>query len=372
MADKIILTYRYRVKDKHTAELNRMARVVNFVWNFCNDTQKHALKWNKKWPTHFDLAKLTSGSSCELRLSAQSIEAVCKQYDRSRRQHKLPFLRYRGKRSMGWVPFRGISIKANKCNFSYYRQVYSVWYTRPIPVDAKILDGGSFSQDARGRWYLNIIFEIPTKQRTTKEAVGIDLGLKSLATLSTGEEIDAPRYFRKSEKKLAKAQRAGKKKLAKNIHAKIKNQRKDFLHKISTDITKRFGTIAVGDVNAKKLAKTKMAKSVYDASWTDFRTMLHYKTIAQGGEYIEVKESYTSVTCSDCGAVSGPKGRKGLRVREWGCFECGSVHNRDHNSSKLIFRLGQQSLNAGAAFSSGVGKAPVHPITNPRLVLAHP
>lgn len=91
-----VLTYRYRVKDKHAAMLNRMARSVNFVWNYCNDVQRHAVKWGRAWPTSYDLHKVTSGASKELGVPATTINAVCTGYVRSRRQHKKPKLRYRG------------------------------------------------------------------------------------------------------------------------------------------------------------------------------------------------------------------------------------------------------------------------------------
>ena len=102
----MVLVYRYRVKSL-TGLLNAQARACNFVWNFCNDTQKHALKWNKRWPSGFDLNRLTAGSSKELALHSGTINAVCEQYATSRRQKQLPFLRWRGRRSLGWVPLKG-------------------------------------------------------------------------------------------------------------------------------------------------------------------------------------------------------------------------------------------------------------------------
>jgi len=94
----VLLVYRYRVKSL-TGLLNRQARACNFVWNFCNDTQRHALQWNKRWPSGFDLNRLTAGSSKELALHAGTINAVCEQYAKSRRQKNRPYLRWRGRRS---------------------------------------------------------------------------------------------------------------------------------------------------------------------------------------------------------------------------------------------------------------------------------
>ena len=101
----MILVYRYRVKSLNGL-LNKQARAVNLIWNFANDTQKHALKWRKLWPTGFDLNKLTAGSSKELGLHSGTVNAVCEQFAKSRSQKKRPFLRYRGKKSLGWVPLK--------------------------------------------------------------------------------------------------------------------------------------------------------------------------------------------------------------------------------------------------------------------------
>jgi putative transposase len=118
----MILTYRYRVKSLH-GELNRQARAVNYVWNYCNNVQRQALKWSKKWPSRYDLDKLTAGSCKELGLSANTISKVCHQYADSRRQRRKPFLRWRGKKSLGWIPTKGQELR---------REVPTpVWISRP-------------------------------------------------------------------------------------------------------------------------------------------------------------------------------------------------------------------------------------------------
>lgn len=348
----MFVTYRYRVKDKHTALLNSHSRAVNFVWNFCNDTQKSALKWGKKWPSGFDLMKLTTGSSKELGVSADTINCVCSQYHKSRKQRNKASLRYRGKKSLGWVPMRAAGIKLHENGFCFFGQVFTVWYSRPIPDNAKIVDGSSFSQDSRGNWYVNVCLELPETLAANDSAVGIDLGLKDLACLSNGEKVKAPQHFRKSAQRLATAQRARKKRQVTKIHAKIAAQRRDHLHKVSTNIVKSHGLIVVGNVNSSALAKTRMAKSVLDAGWANFKDMIAYKSIRNGVTYLEVNEAYTTQTCSSCGVIGGPKGREGLSVREWQC-DCGSVHDRDTNSALNILRIGQDTLR-GAALSGVV------------------
>lgn len=179
-------------------------------------------------------------------------------------------------------------------------------------------------------------------------SVGVDLGLKTCATASDGRKIEG-RFFRALEVKLGVAQRAGKRRRAKSIHAKIANRRKDLLHKFSRDLVKANAAIFVGDVSSAKLVKTKMAKSTLDAGWSMLKTMLEYKCRQAGVVFEEVSEAYTTQTCSCCGALphSSPKGRAGLGIREWTCNICGAVHDRDVNAAKNILALGHERLAGG-------------------------
>ena len=346
--------YRYRVKSLNGL-LNTQARTVNVVWNFCNDTQKHAIQWRKRWPTGFDLNGLTAGSSKELGIHSGTINAVCEQYAKSRKQFNRPYLRYRGKRSLGWVPLKGRDLKREGNAFRFAGNTFRVFDSRALPA-GKIKDGTCFSQDRCGNWFLNIVIEVAdVETREPVRGVGIDLGLKDLATLSTGEKIEHPRHDWKLEEKLAKAQRASKKRQARKIHARIANARQDFLHKASTDIVRRFDYIAVGNVSSGQLARTRMAKSVYDASWHSFKTMLAYKSIANGAWYEEVNEAFSSQSCSACSALpeSRPKGIAGLGIREWVCSECGAVHDRDVNAALNILRSGHRAPVVGIPVLEG-------------------
>jgi IS605 OrfB family transposase len=343
----MILTYRYRVKN-HLGLLNKQAKAVNFVWNFCNDTQKHALKWGKKWPSGFDLNNLTTGSSKELGLHSDSLDAICKQYAQSRFQFKRPYLRYRGKKCIGWLPIRGRALKREGNSFRFNGDTYRVFNSRPLP-EGKIKDGTSFSQDTKGNWYLNIVIEVQeAQQRPINKGVGIDLGLKDFATFSTGEVIPIQQIYRKAEEKLGIAQRANKKKQVKAIHVKIANKRKDFNHKLSTALIEEFDYIAVGNVSSSKLVKTHLAKSVNDAGWSMFRNFCAYKSVKNGAWYEEVDESFSTVTCSCCGKRTGPSGLKDLQIRGWICSDCLTKHDRDENAGKNIlnwsnFRIGQDT-----------------------------
>lgn len=208
---------------------------------------------------------------------------------------------------------------------------------------------GSFVEDSRGRWYVCLVVDdIQQVKAIAKGSIGIDLGLKDLATCSDGVKLEAPKIYRQYEEKLGIAQRAKNKKRVKAIHAKIKNILQNMLHQFSHKLVNAHAAIFVGNVNAKALAQTRLAKSVLDASWTTLRTMLKYKCENAGVWYGEVNEAYTTQTCSCCGSrSSSPKGRAGLGIREWQCMECGTLHDRDINSALNILALGHERLGGG-------------------------
>jgi len=344
----MIIVYRFRVKSKNGL-LNQQARKVNFVWNYCNDRQKDALRFGRPWLTGFDLNKLTTGSSKELELHSGVINAVCEQFAKSRAQHHRPYLRYRGRKSLGWVPFKGRDLHREGNAFRFAGNTFRVFYSRPLP-EGKIKDGTCFSQDSRGNWFLNIVIEVAEPPVCPLEhGVGIDLGLKDLATLSEGEKIPAPCFYRAAEAALAVAQRAQKRRRVKAIQARTARRRLDFLHKRSAEIARTFDHIAVGNVNASGLAQTSLAKSLLDAGWSSFRAMLAYKAVKHGARYVEVDESFTTQTCSNCGALpdSRPRGIAGLGIREWQCSDCGVEHDRDRNAALNILRRGRATLEAG-------------------------
>lgn len=348
---RMLLTLKFRLKDRHAAELNRQARAVNFVFNYCNETQQKAARAHRKWLTWVDLKRLTSGASKELDLHSHTIQQVCIQYDRSRKQHKKAWLRFRGRKSLGWVPFnQGHVTVVDAGKVKFRGVVYETMHWRELPEDA-VIRAGSFNQDARGHWYVNLPVEMPDGEfaKSGETVVGIDLGLKDIAVLSTGEKIENPRHFATHAERYGNAQRAGKKRLARNISAKIANCRKDHLHKASARIALAHGVIFVGNVSSSKLARTRMAKSVLDAGWSTLRKQIEYKAIRHGSRYVEVDERLSTQVCSACGALpeGRPKGIADLGIREWTCGGCGASHDRDVNAARNIARIGLDTLAEG-------------------------
>jgi putative transposase len=335
---KFYKTFSFRVKDATSGKrLAELARSVNIVWNYCNEISKKSAERGPRWITKAQLRDLTKGASRELGLPSQVIQEVIDEFIIKRREHGRPKLRWRGKRSLGWVPFTNQDIALDGDVAVLRGQRFRLWRHRDIEGKIK---SGNFSQDARGRWYCNIVCEIAVKPLDGTAEIGIDLGLKSVAVCSDGTELEQATFYRDLEPKLAEAQRKGRKRQVKTIHAKIANRRKDSRHKFSRQLVNQSSRITVGNVSASKLAKTKMAKSVLDAGWSMLRGYLRYKCDHAGVAYKEVDEAYTTRTCSECRSLSGPKGREGLGIRQWVCGDCGSEHHRDINAALNIARLG--------------------------------
>lgn len=346
----MILTHKYRLKGKRTVrQLHRYAWMINQVWNYCVQTQRKVqANWKDglrgKWPSHFDFTRLTTGTSKDLGVHAQSVQGVCEQFTKSRDQHKKcpGFRKSNGSsKSLGWVPFQQQSRKISGNSITYLGNTYRFFGAKRRPLPA-VVKGGAFVEDALGRWWVTLHVEVSQIANDSSDVVGIDLGLKTLATLSNGDKIENPQVYRKLEGLLAVAQRAGNVSRAKVINAKIKNIRVDHLHKMSTNIAETYRTVVVGDVNSSQLAKTRMGKSVNDACWSTFRRFLCYKVSRHGGTFLEVDERGSTRVCSSCGVTppESPKGIADLGIREWDCSGCGTHHDRDVNAAKNILTFG--------------------------------
>jgi putative transposase len=205
-----------------------------------------------------------------------------------------------------------------------------------------------------GEWNVSLSCEVEAKPLLHNEqAVGIDVGIEHFAVLSNGEEIPNPRFFKKSEKELGRAQRKLSKlekgtkerrkqgKRVAKIHEKIRNRRNDFCHKVSRNIVNQNQYICIEDLNIKKMTeKSLFAKSILDVSWNQFRQFLSYKAEEAGRKLGLVNPAYTTQTCSQCQHVEEKK----LSEREHCCSHCGYKASRDFNASQNILALGLDGL----------------------------
>jgi putative transposase len=205
-----------------------------------------------------------------------------------------------------------------------------------------------------GKWYVTFSCEVESVALEPAEtAVGLDVGLTSFATLSNGEKIANPRFLRRDERRLKRAQRRREKapkgstlrrkrrKIEAKVHERIANRRSAFLHKQSKDIVATYGTISIEDLAVKNLVHNQcLAKSIHDAAWRQFLAFLVYKAACAGRRVVQVNPAYTSQDCSSC----GHRQKMPLSERVYHCPCCGLDLDRDLNAALNILRLGLESL----------------------------
>ena len=202
-------------------------------------------------------------------------------------------------------------------------------------------------------WYLCLWLDCDHKfeVKNIDKVIGIDPGFSTLLTLSDGTKIENPRELRKGANRLSQAQRGKRKKLTARLLEKQANRRNDRNHKISRWLVENYKTIYYSDDNFKSMAKT-FGKSVTEAGLGDLINKTTYKSKVCGREFKAINSKYTTMTCSNCGDLTGPTGLSGLAVRHWRCSACGAQHDRDINAAKVVLKTGL-GWSLGVLESSG-------------------
>lgn len=232
-------------------------------------------------------------------------------------------------------------------------KIGSVKVVRHRPVEGQIKTV-TLRRASTGKWYVSFSVETePQPLPETPAAVGVDVGLSAFATLSTGEQVDNPRFFRQDERALARAQRklareqkgtpkrAHRRKAVARIHERVAFRRRDFAHQQARKLVDRFGVIAVEDLRITNMLKNHcLAKSIADAAWNQFVLVLTSKAEDAGRQVVQVEPRNTSKRCSRCGQLV----EKGLSVRVHQCPVCSLVMDRDENAAVNILAVGLHSL----------------------------
>jgi len=367
----VILTYRYRLlplKSQHGA-LERLCASQRELYNAALEERIDCYRKTGKTRTYMDQCKALTECRHELpdmgELPANLQRWTLKRMDDAfqgffrrlkARNGKAGFPRFRGKgrwQAFGFAEFRGIRFDGKRLRFSGMPGGLKVHVHRELPEGADIRSC-VFRQDA-SEWFVCLHIAVPTPQKRTIETViGVDLGLSVFAYCSDDVEIPNPRIARRAEKELRRRQRVlsrcqrGSHRRHKvraqvaRVHRKITNTRNSWLHKESAGLIKRADLIVVEDLKvANMIRHPTLARSIADASWSRFVSMLDYKAEKAGRHLIRVNPRNTSQECSRCHKLVP----KSLAVRTHECPFCGLVIHRDYNGSLNIRRAG---IGAGA------------------------
>lgn len=241
----------------------------------------------------------------------------------------------------------------------------SIKWSRPLPRGA-VPTSLTINVDAADRWHVSLLVEDTTVKKLPelKTAVGLDVGLNSLVTLSTGEYIENPRHDLRelARKKILSRRHARTQKGSKNrnrarlklarLHARVSDRRRDNLAKLSTRLVRENQAIVIEDLNIRGMLRNRsLARSISDAGWAELRRMLTYKCEWYGRNLITVDRFFpSSKTCSNCGFV---RDKLNLSIRNWKCPECLATHDRDHNAAKNILAAGLAVSACGPDVSQG-------------------
>lgn len=356
--------YRYRAypTDEQASFLRRLFGCVRVVYNRGLQERKDAWSTDQKTLSRYDQSKsltqwkkgeltfLNEVPNCPLQQALRNLDKAFKLFWAKKSCYPI----FKKKKYGGSATFTRATFKLSAMGVKFMRidDPVRIQWSRAIP-DGAIPSTATISLDSANRWHISIMCDDATIKPLEKleTSVGVDLGLTSLATFSSGEKIPNPRWAAREAKRLATlARRFSRKKagsknrnkarimLAK-LHARVGDRRKDFLHKLSTRLVRENQVIAVETLNIRGMKKNRMlARAVSDAGWSTFGLFLQYKCEWYGRTFVKIDRFYpSSKTCSSCGHVVE---RLPLNIREWECPACKTKHDRDINAARNILTAG--------------------------------
>ncbi|RQH17458.1 RNA-guided endonuclease InsQ/TnpB family protein [Okeania hirsuta] len=351
--------------------LAKLFGCVRVVWNDSLACCQEKYRSGEKKPTNSQLQKqfitqskntedrewLSEVSAIPLQQSLNDLNQAYQNFFKSTkgqqkgRSIKPPKFKSRKSKQTARLTKGGFKVGQHKVYLAKIGKLKIVW-SRELPAAPSSV---TVIKDSAHRYFLSFVVEIqPEILPQTDNSVGIDLGIKTFATFSDGTKIDAPKPLKKRIKKYQKLSKSlshktkGSKRYEKarirvaKFHAKLKDTRADFLHKLSTKIIRENQTVVLEDLNVSGMVKNrKLSRAISDLGWRQFRTLLEGKAEKYGRDFRVIsKWEPTSQKCSCCGFKGG---KLDLSVREWECLNCGTKHDRDENAAINILVAGGQS-----------------------------
>ncbi|GAA4501239.1 RNA-guided endonuclease TnpB family protein [Actinoallomurus oryzae] len=372
MAKQVKRAYKYRFypSPEQAAELSRTFGCVRLVYNKALEARTAAWYTERRrvsyaqssamlteWKRSEEYAFLNEVSSVPLQQTLRHLQGAFAAFWEKRARYPVFKSRKKSRQSAEYTrsAFRW---RDGRVTLAKMADPLNIVWSRPLPEGAEP-SAVTISRDTAGRWFVSILVETGIgRLDASSETVGIDVGITSLLTLSTGEKITNPRHERRDRARLAKAQRGlarkaeGSNNRAKarlkvaRIHARIADRRRDHLQKLSTRLVRENQTVVIEDLNVRNMIKNhSLARAISDAGWRDLRGMLEYKCDWYGRELVVIDRWFPSrKTCSTCGhAVNALP----LNARKWTCPACGTVHDRDVNAARNIRAAGLAAQACG-------------------------
>jgi putative transposase len=361
-------TFKYRIYPTHKQEtllLNTLEQCRR-LYNHLLEERKRSWEEEKKSLSLYDqintfpvlkerVPELSAVYSQSLQNVAVRIDLAFKSFFRRIKQGVDPgYPRFRGhgRYDSFTYPQTGFRLNDKSVSLSKVGKVKTVLH-RPIEGTIKTC---TIKKTPTGKWFVSFSCEVEkTPLPENSLSIGLDAGLASFVTLSSGEKVDNPRFFKEEEKNLAKAQRRLSKqakgtskrrkcrKVVSLVHERITNKRQDFAHKLSRKLVNEFGYIAIEDLSINNMQKDNFRcinRGIADVAWRNFFDMLSYKAECARRIVVKVNPAYTSQTCSVCGY----RQKLALSDRVFQCPCCSSALDRDVNAAKNILGLGLQTV----------------------------
>ncbi|QFG21464.1 RNA-guided endonuclease TnpB family protein [Actinomadura sp. WMMB 499] len=363
--------YRFYPTDGQAAELARTFGCVRLVYNKALEERTRAWRCERRsmsygdtsaaltgWKKTGELAFLNEVSCVPLQQALRHLQAAFTAFFAKRARY--PRFKSRKKsRACAEYTRSAFTFRGGELRLAKVSGPLAIVWSRPLPEGA-VPSAVTVSRDAAGRWFCSILCEDRiTPLAPAGTAVGVDAGVTSLVTLSTGEKVANPRHERRDRERLAKAQKnlarkakdsanrdKARRKVAR-VHARIADRRRDFLHKLTTRLVHENQMVVIEDLSISNMVRNhSLARAISDAAWRQLRAMLEYKCAWYGRELVVVDRWFPSTrTCSRCGTLAE---RLPLEVREWECGGCGARHDRDVNAARNLVAAGPAVSACGA------------------------